>query len=32
LPRLLDKMTHLHKAKTEDPLYFFNIARSRIYI
>jgi hypothetical protein len=25
LPRLLDKMTHLHKAKTEDPLYFFNI-------
>ena len=25
LPTILEKMTHLHKAKTEDPLYFFNI-------
>lgn len=25
LPYLLDKMTHLHKAKTEDPLYWLNI-------
>jgi hypothetical protein len=25
LPTLLDKMTHLHKANTKDPLYFFNI-------
>ena len=25
LPRVLDKMTHLHKAKSADPLYFFNI-------
>ena len=25
LPRILDKMTHLHKAKSADPLFFFNI-------
>ncbi|MES2798959.1 MAG: hypothetical protein V4638_03010 [Bacteroidota bacterium] len=25
LPYILDKMTHLHKAKTKDPLYFLNI-------
>lgn len=25
LPTILEKMTHLHKAKTEDPLYYFNI-------
>jgi uncharacterized iron-regulated membrane protein len=25
LPYVLDKMTHLHKAKSEDPLYFLNI-------
>ncbi len=25
LPYLLDKMTHLHKAKSADPLYFLNI-------
>ena len=25
LPLVLDKMTHLHKATTEDPLYYFNI-------
>jgi hypothetical protein len=25
LPTILEKMTHLHTAKTEDPLYFFNI-------
>ena len=25
LPRVLDKMTHLHKAKSADPLFFFNI-------
>lgn len=25
LPIILEKMTHLHKAKTEDPLYYFNI-------
>lgn len=25
LPYFLDKMTHLHKAKTADPLYYFNI-------
>ena len=25
LPRILDKMTHLHKSKSADPLYFFNI-------
>ena len=25
LPRFLDKMTHLHKAKSGDPLYFLNI-------
>lgn len=25
LPSILEKMTHLHKAKTEDPLYYFNI-------
>ncbi len=25
LPFILDKMTHLHKAKTADSLYFFNI-------
>lgn len=25
LPKWLDKLTHLHKATTEDPLYYFNI-------
>lgn len=25
LPTILEKMTHLHKAKTEDPLYYLNI-------
>ena len=25
LPYWLDKLTHLHKATTEDPLYYFNI-------
>ena len=25
LPRVLDKMTNLHKAKSADPLFFFNI-------
>ena len=25
LPTVLEKMTHLHKATTEDPLYYFNI-------
>ena len=25
LPVWLDKLTHLHKATTEDPLYYFNI-------
>ena len=25
LPYVLDKMTHLHKANTKDPLYYFNI-------
>lgn len=25
LPYVLDKMTHLHKASTEDPLYYLNI-------
>lgn len=25
LPFVLDKMTHLHKAKSSQPLYFFNI-------
>ena len=25
LPRWLDKITHLHKATTNDPLYYFNI-------
>ncbi|MCJ8163360.1 hypothetical protein MKJ04_00800 [Pontibacter sp. E15-1] len=25
LPSVLDKMTHLHKAKSSDPLYFLNI-------
>ena len=25
LPLILDKMTHLHKAKSADPLFFFNI-------
>ncbi len=25
LPFVLDKMTHLHKAKSADPLFFFNI-------
>lgn len=25
LPLVLDKITHLHKATTKDPLYFFNI-------
>ena len=25
LPLVLDKLTHLHKAKTGDPLYWFNI-------
>ncbi len=25
LPIVLDKITHLHKATTEDPLYYFNI-------
>ncbi len=25
LPYLLDKMTHIHKAKSADPLYFLNI-------
>lgn len=25
LPTILDKMTHLHKATTNDPLYFLNI-------
>lgn len=25
LPYVLDKITHLHKATTKDPLYFFNI-------
>ncbi|GAB4411897.1 MAG: hypothetical protein OHK0039_17420 [Bacteroidia bacterium] len=25
LPLVLDKMTHLHKAKSSDPLFFFNI-------
>ena len=25
LPFVLDKLTHLHKAKSGDPLYFFNI-------
>jgi len=25
LPGWLDKLTHLHKATTEDPLYYFNI-------
>jgi hypothetical protein len=25
LPFIMDKMTHLHKAKSTDPLYFFNI-------
>jgi len=25
LPYVLDKMTHLHKANTKDPLYFLNI-------
>jgi len=25
LPTWLDKLTHLHKATTEDPLYYFNI-------
>ena len=25
LPLVLDKMTHLHKAKSADPLFFFNI-------
>lgn len=25
LPLVLDKITHLHKATTNDPLYFFNI-------
>lgn len=25
LPYILDRMTHLHKAKTADPLYFLNI-------
>lgn len=25
LPRVLEKMTHLHKAKTGDPLFFLNI-------
>lgn len=25
LPFIMDKMTHLHKAKSADPLYFFNI-------
>ncbi len=25
LPYVLDKLTHLHKAKTGDPLYWFNI-------
>lgn len=25
LPYLLDKMTHLHKADTDDPLYYLNI-------
>jgi hypothetical protein len=25
LPYVLDKMTHLHKAKTADPLYFLNL-------
>jgi hypothetical protein len=25
LPRLLDKMTHLHKAKSAEPLFFLNV-------
>jgi uncharacterized iron-regulated membrane protein len=25
LPRILDKMTHLHKAKSADPLYILNV-------
>ncbi|MCP9236310.1 hypothetical protein [Lewinella sp. JB7] len=25
LPYVLDQMTHLHKANTKDPLYFFNL-------
>lgn len=25
LPYILDRMTHLHKAKTADPLYFLNV-------
>ncbi len=25
LPYILDKMTHLHKASTDDPLYYLNI-------
>jgi hypothetical protein len=25
LPYVLDKMTHLHKAKSSDPLFFFNV-------
>ena len=25
LPYILDKMTHLHKASTDDPLYWLNV-------